>query len=624
MNSKANSTKSPTSRRSDPAIRPVYLDPQAPLPARVDDLLARMTLDEKIGQMTQVEKNSLTYEDATRYFIGSVLSGGGGYPANNSPSGWLQMVMSYQEAAMQTRLGIPLLYGVDAVHGHNNMREAVIFPHNIGLGAAGDADLVYRIGNATAEEMAAVGVRWNFAPMVAVPQDIRWGRTFEGYSEEENLVSELASAYIHGLQGDDLAAPTSVVATAKHYLGDGATTWGTSGVVYPALVIQGIEIPRHFMIDQGDVSLDEARLRGVHLKPYIAAVQAGAQTVMASFSSWNGEKMHAHSQLLTGVMKGELGMPGFIVTDWGGIDLVLPDYDQAVVACINAGIDMSMVPQDFLRFIQSLKQAVERGQVSMERIDDAVRRILSVKFKLGLFEHPATDPGLFSLVGSLDHRELAREAVARSLVLLKNEGQALPLAKALPLIYVAGAWADDIGLQCGGWTIEWLGKSGAITPGTTLLDAIRASVSPETAVRFHPTGEFEPLPGAKAAAGVVVIGELPYAEGLGDRADLTLTAPQKALIERMRPLCERLIVILISGRPLVLGEESEQIDALVAAWLPGTEGQGVADVLFGDQPFCGKLPYTWPRTMDQIPLSQILKGGAGADPLYPRGFGLTG
>jgi len=270
-----------------------------------------------------------------------------------------------------------------------------------------------------------------------------------------------------------------------------------------------------------------------------------------------------------------------------------------------------------------LKAAVERGQVSMSRIDDAVRRILTVKFKLALFEHPVADANLLSLVGSQGHRELAREAVAKSLVLLKNENQALPLPKSLPLIYVAGAWADDIGLQCGGWTIEWLGKPGAITPGTTLLEAIRASVSPDTAVHYHPSGEFEPwvdIHGApqKAAAGLVVIGEMPYAEGFGDQADLTLTAAQKALIQRMRPLCERLIVILISGRPLIISDELEQMDGLVAAWLPGSEGQGVADVLFGDLPFRGKLPYTWPRDMQQVPTTKAMN-----DPLYPRGFGLT-
>ncbi len=591
------------------------------IPERVAELLTRMTLKEKIGQMTQVEKNSLTPDVVKRFFLGSVLSGGGGYPADNSPAGWAQMVSDFQTAALQTRLGIPLLYGVDAVHGHNNMYGAVIFPHNIGLGATRDPDLVYRLGRATAEEMAATGVYWNFAPTVAVPQDVRWGRTYEGYGQDSQLVAQLSSAYIKGLQGDRLSDPLAVLATPKHYLGDGGTTWGSSRMrspIPPDYTFEGANNLFEFKIDQGDTCLEEVTLRAVHLVPYIAAIQAGAQVVMASFSSWRGAKLHAHRYLLTDVLKGELGFEGFIVSDWGGIDQVADDYYQAVVTAINAGIDMSMVPQDYERFITSLIRAVENGDVSLERIDDAVGRILSVKHKAGLFERPQPDPRHLSLVGSAEHRELAREAVSRSLVLLKNEAQTLPLSKSTPTILVGGQAADDIGLQCGGWTIEWLGKPGNITPGTTILSSILATVSPNTRVIYNPGEQFRELADQVAEVGIAVLAEMPYAEGFGDRADLTLPEADIQLIERVRSRCRKLVVVLLSGRPMILTSQLALMDALVAAWLPGTEGQGVADALFGDQAFTGKLPYDWPHSMEQIP-SQ-----AGVQPLFPFGYGLQG
>jgi len=621
------SGSTPHSKQDGHQALPIYQDSSASISARVEDLLSRMTLAEKIGQMTLVEKNSLTPEAVASHFIGAVLSGGGGYPPENSPEGWFGMVRDFQEASLDTRLRIPLLYGIDAVHGHGNLHGAVIFPHNIGLGATRDADLVFRIGRATAEELAATGIRWNYAPTVAVPQDIRWGRTYEGFSEETSLVTTLGTAYLRGLQGD-FGTPLSVLGTPKHFAGDGATIWGTSTTVFPPTPAHGIEEPRAFVIDQGDTRLDEGMLRAIHLKPYIAAIQAGAQAIMASFSSWNGLKLHAHRYMLTEVLKDELGFSGFVVSDWGGIDQVSSDYYQAVVTSINAGIDMNMVPQDYVRFIRALTQAVERGDVPQARIDDAVRRILGVKFKLNLFEHPVADPKLLSLVGAPEHRALAREAVGKSLVLLKNENNALPLSKSLPLIFVAGRWADDIGLQCGGWTIEWLGKSGEITPGTTILEAVQASVSPETEVVFDPAGDFTRVVDEKgnpriAEVGLVVVGESPYAEGFGDQADLSLTNSQIELITRMRQQTKKLIVILISGRPRLLTEQLPQMDALVAAWLPGTEGSGVTDALFGDIPFTGKLSYTWPRSADQIPFNTAGARVAGTEPLFPYGFGLS-
>lgn len=582
-------------------------------------LLERMTLEEKIGQMTQVEKNSLTPADVKDFGIGSVLSGGGGYPPKNTAVGWLEMVGGFQEAALQTRLGIPLLYGVDAVHGHNNLVGAVIFPHNIGLGATRDPDLVRRIGRATAEELAATGVKWNFAPTIAVPQDIRWGRTYEGYSQDTDLVSRLGRAYIDGLQGSNLGDPLSVLANPKHYLGDGGTTWGTSRMLFlipPGYSFPGTDGRFAFKIDQGDTRVDEKFLRNVYLKPYLAALQAGAQIVMASFSSWNGKKLHAHRYLLTDVLKNELGFTGFIVSDWAGVDQVADDYYQAVVTAINAGIDMCMVPVAFRRFIDTMKEAVERGDIPVERVNDAVSRILEVKLQAGLFEKSLQSPKYVNLVGSPEHRQLAREAVARSLVLLKNEVETIPLAKSNPLILVGGQAADDIGLQCGGWTIEWLGKPGNITPGTTILSAIKSSVVHPELVLYAPDGYFKHPIETPAEVGIVVLAEMPYAEGFGDREDLTLPDTDIQLIKQMRLLCKKLVVILLSGRPLILTDQLASMDALVAAWLPGTEGQGVADVLFGDLPFTGKLPYAWPRSMEQIPVT------ADTNPLFPFDFGL--
>ncbi|HEY4721876.1 MAG TPA: glycoside hydrolase family 3 protein, partial [Anaerolineae bacterium] len=398
-----------------------------------------MSALEKIGQMTQVEKNSLPGNAVTSQFIGSVLSGGGGSPAPNTPEGWSEMTDDFQKYALETRLGIPILYGADAVHGHNNVRGAVIFPHNIGLGAAADEDLMRRIGRVTAEEMVATGVKWNFAPVVAVPQDIRWGRTYEGYSENTDLVSRLGTAYLQGLQDKNLADPLSVLGTLKHYIGDGGTAWGTSTT-------------ENYKLDQGVTQVDEATLRALFLPPYAAGIKAGAKNVMISYSSWGGMKMHAQKYLLTDVLKGELGFDGFVVSDWGGADQISNDYYTSVVTAINAGIDMNMVPYDYNRFITTLTKAVEKGDVPMSRIDDAVRRILRVKFELGLFEHPNANVDQLPQVGSKGHRAVAREAVAKSLVLLKNEKSALPLSKSDPLIYVAGVGANDIGMQSGGWT----------------------------------------------------------------------------------------------------------------------------------------------------------------------------
>ena len=599
-------------------VTPPYTDPDQPIEVRVEDLLLRMTLPEKIGQMTLVDRASITPEAVQQRLIGAVLSGGGSAPEVNTVASWAAMVDGFQQAAVSTRLAIPMLYGIDAVHGNGNVHGSTIFPHNIGLGAANDSDLVQRIGRATAVEMAATGIPWNFAPLVAVPQDIRWGRTYEGYSEDPDIVAKLGAAYITGLQRTDgaepFASPTDAVATAKHFIGDGAALWGTS-------------TSGDFIIDQGDTSVDEDVLLRRYLPPYQAALDAGVRTIMVSFSSWRGTKMHANRYLLTDVLKEQLGFDGIVLSDWAGIDQIPGDYASDIVTSINAGVDMVMVPSDYATFIDLLTAAVESGEVPESRIDDAVRRILRVKFESGLFEQPFSDPTLVASVGSQPHRDLAREAVQRSVVLLHNDEQLLPLARELPLILVAGTAADDVGLQSGGWTITHQGQAGEVTPGTTILDGIVGTVGPATRVEYDALGAFDQLAneGSPVAdVAIVVLAEPPYAEGAGDRADLTLPAEDLALLDRVRPLVSHLVVVLLSGRPLVVTEQLPHWDAFVAAWLPGTEGQGVADVLFGVAPFTGRLPYTWPRSTSQLPIDPDRPAEAGCDgPLFPVGYGLA-
>jgi beta-glucosidase len=586
---------------------PDYLNPDLPAADRAADLLNRMSLAEKIGQMTLIEKGSITPDAVYEYFIGGVLSGGGGTPRENTTAAWAAMVDDYQAAALDTPLGIPIIYGVDAVHGHNNLKGAVIFPHNIGLGATRDPDLVREIARVTALEMAATNIFWNYAPVLAVGQDIRWGRTYEVFSENTELVTALSVAYLEGLQGTDLSARVTVLGTPKHYVGDGGTLWGTS-------------LRSGWQIDQGDLQVDEATLREVHLAPYQDAIEAGALSIMASYSSWNGTKLHAHKYLLTDVLKGELGFEGFVVSDWEAINQIGPNFYESVVTAINAGIDMNMVPYNYKLFIDAMTMAVENGDIPQERIDDAVRRILTVKFALGLFERPLSDPALFDVVGSEAHRAIAREAVAKSAVLLKDDNNVLPLSKDTPLIFLAGEGADDIGLQCGGWTITWQGSRGAITPGTTLKEAFEAAF--EGQLQYNRFGKYENVldengDPAVADVGIVVIGEAPYAEGEGDTNDLTLSQVELDLIARVKAQSERVVVLIMAGRPLVITEALDLGDAWVAIWLPGTEGAGVTDVLFGEMPFSGKTPFTWPASMDQLPL-----GSTPTEPLFPYGHGI--
>lgn len=582
--------------------------------AEVRELLSRMTLAEKVGQMTQPDLRAIKdFSDIENLGLGSILSGGSSDPkGGNSMRDWAGLYRSVQNRTARSRLRIPLLYGIDAVHGHNNVAGAVIFPHNIGLGCTRDPELVRRIARITAREMRATGIQWAFAPCVAVPRDIRWGRTYEGYSECSETVTSLGLAAMLGLQGERLTGREAVLGCAKHFVADGGTTFGTSS---------------GGMLDQGDARIDEATMRSIHMAPYPALIDAGVGSVMPSFSSWNGEKCSGSRRLLTEILKDELGFKGFVISDYNAIDhLSAPakgqspasnnnnasgqvrsaNYKHCVGIAINAGIDMVMVTDKYRDFIRHLRDLVNEGRVPMSRVDDAVTRILRVKFAMGLMDRDAAiapDTELQRDFGSEGHRAVAREAVRRSLVLLKNERSALPLSGKLRHIHVTGRGADDLGMQCGGWTIGWQGARGEITTGgATILKALRAAAPAGTVISSSRDGD-DPS-GAEAV--VVVIGEEPYAEMKGDRRDLSLAAEDLAAVTDAKSHGVPVIVVVLSGRPILLGTAGGQADAIVAAWWPGTEGRGVADVLFGDTPPTGRLSFAWPHATGSFPLGHGL------------------
>jgi beta-glucosidase len=582
--------------------------------AQARELLNQMTLEEKVGQMTQAEQDALKEpSDVQTYFLGSLLSGGSSDPkAGNSLGAWTDLYDRVQTLALKSRLGIPILYGIDAVHGHSNVLGATVFPHNVGLGCTRSARLVEQSARATAVEVRATGINWTFAPCVTVPRDERWGRTYEGFGETPELARDLGEAAVRGFQGDDLGDPLSVLACAKHYVGDGGTLMGTASFEQPTT-------KKHYL-DQGDTRVSEAELRRIHMQGYVSTIRAGVGTIMPSYNSWNGTKLSAHKYLMTDVLKEELKFDGFLISDYNAIDQITKDYKQAIEVSINAGMDMVMVPTKYREFHTLLVQLVREGRVSQSRIDDAVMRILRVKVAMGLTERGRSvlaDRRLHRSFGSAEHRAIARECVRQSLVLLKNERRTLPLRRNAGRIHVAGKSADDIGNQCGGWTIDWQGKSGAVTTGgTTILQAVKSAVSRRTRVTFSKDGT-----GARGAdVGLVVVGETPYAEGVGDRDDLPLDAEDAAAIDNMKRAGIPVVVVLISGRPLIVNDALAKADAFVAAWLPGTEGQGVTDVLFGDYRPTGKLSFTWPRTAAQIPINV---GDRNYNPLFPYGFGLT-
>nr|XP_027124556.1 uncharacterized protein LOC113741255 [Coffea arabica] len=558
-----------------------YKDPNQPVNVRVRDLLSRMTLEEKIGQMTQIDRKISSKEIMKKYFIGSVL-----------------MVRS---SSIPTKLDSSVI--------------VIIFCDISSTLRQGDPELVKRIGAATALETRATGIPYTFAPCIAVCRDPRWGRCYESYSEDHKIVQAMTEI-IPGLQGDVpanfpkgipyIAGRNKVAGCAKHFVGDGGTTNG---------------------INENNTVIDWNGLQSIHMPAYLDSIKKGVATVMVSYSSWNGEKMHANKKLITGYLKKQLKFKGFVISDSQGIDRITSpphaNYTYSVEAGILAGIDMIMVPEKFTEFIDDLTSLVKKNVIPMTRIDDAVRRILRVKFVLGLFENPMADYSLVHELGSQEHRELASEAVRKSLVLLKNgkniDEPLLPLPKRASKILVAGSHAHNIGNQCGGWTIEWRGLAGNITVGTTILTAVKNTVDPLTEVVYRENPETELLKSNKFSYAIVVVGEPPYSESFGDNMNLTI--PESG-IRTINNVCEAIkcVVVIISGRPVVIEPYLAKIEALVAAWLPGTEGQGVADVLFGGYGFTGKLARTWFKTVDQLPMNV---GDPHYDPLFPFGYGLT-
>jgi beta-glucosidase len=535
-----------------------YQNPALSIKERVDDLISRMNDWEKMGQMALVEKNSISLKDVAKYNVGALLSGGGAGPKQDTPLAWLNMLNDFNNAAKSTCLEIPLLYGIDAIHGHGNVLGATIFPHSIGLGATGDADLVKRVAKATAEELAATGIYWSYSPNLDVVKDIRWGKTYETFGSNTANVAKLGLAYLEGTQ-ESSNGYFEVLANPKHFIGGGSMTFGTA------------RNPK-FKVEEGDIRMDEETLRQTHLVPFKTAIAGGAQVIMVGTASWNGEINSANHHLLTDILKNELGFSGFVVSDWYGVYEIESSKYNSLVRAVNAGIDMIMLPFEYGDFMGYMQKAVSSGDISRERLDDAVRRILTVKFETGLFDRPqATAEGL-SVIGSKEHRELAREAVRKSQVLLKNTNSTLPLSKSVAKVLVSGFSSDNLGRQAGGWTTEWQGIDGNYgIVGTTLLQAIKNIVSKDTKIEFNKEGDFSVS--GLADVGIVVVGEKPYAEGWGDTGSITLSPEDLLAIEKTKANSKKLVVVIVSGRPMDIEKYAKDWDAVVASWLPGSEGQ---------------------------------------------------
>ncbi len=569
---------------------------------KVDEIIEMMNIDEKIGQMTQIDQRFLdTITDISTYSIGSLLSGGGSHPDVNEPQAWLDMYNKYQSESLKSRLQIPLIYGIDAVHGHNNVYGATIFPQNIGLGATNNPELIYKISEATSIEVAATGIDWTFSPCLSSPEDYRWGRTYEGFSSDPKRVEKLGEAAVMGYQNAKTSSGKSVVACAKHFIGDGNTEFGTG--------MRGL-------VDRGNTEMNLEELKLKLIPKYQAAVDANVQTVMASYNSWNGVKCHGSKELLTDILKVEMGFKGFVISDWQGIDEIPGDYKSDIITSINAGIDMVMVSgqaQPYKKFMRLLKESIEEGSISMERIDDAVQRILKVKLRNGLFDSPLVENNSLNTIGSDDHRKIARQAVRESVVLLKNEN-IIPISKNINKLIVSGRGSDNLGMQCGGWTIDWQGGQGDITIGTTILDGIKNAVSEDTNILYSENAlDLEDSDGDLA---IVVIGEDPYTEFFGDKENLDLMDEDLITIKNLKNKGYKVLVLLISGRPMNISDHIENWDAFAAIWLPGSEGDGVSDILFGDYESTGTLSYPWPINTED---------GANAlanNLLFKIGFGL--
>ncbi|HEY1774673.1 MAG TPA: glycoside hydrolase family 3 N-terminal domain-containing protein [Solirubrobacteraceae bacterium] len=634
--------RSTNAARSHDAQPLPYQNAVLPVRQRVQDLLSRMTLAEKIGQMTQAERASVDTDTSkiTTDNLGSVLSGGGSVPTPNTPTAWADMVDRYQQAALATRLQIPILYGIDTVHGDGNMYGATVFPHDIGLGASRDPGLVRDVEHVAAEETRTTGPQWVFAPCICVARDDRWGRTYESFGEDPSLVKEMETA-IDGFQGPPghLSDPDRVMATAKHFAGDGLTSYGTGS---------NMQTTGNYPIDQGVDQVSHATFERLALSPYVPAVrQHDVGAVMPSYSDvdftedglGNRINMHANRDLITGWLKDAMNFDGIVISDYNGIDHINPEagtsqaaFAMRVQAGVMAGIDMFMQPQNFEQFESTLTDLVNSGQVPMSRIDDAVTRILTKKFQLGLFEHPLTDRRYINQVGSPAHHALARRAASESQVLLKNDRHVLPIQGHRD-VYVAGSNADNIGNQAGGWTLTWQGGSTNVIPGTTILDGIRQDARGNVTYSQDASA---PIP--HNATGIVVVGETPYSEGYGDVngpqwafdpgdngvprpvKDMQLSVADKAAVDKVCAAAKRCVIVIVSGRPLILDPaQRNEANAIVASWLPGSEGAGVADDLFGARPFTGKLPVSWPRTLAQEPINV---GDPHYNPLYPYGYGL--
>ena len=588
--------------KADPAVE-----------SKVSDILSTMTLEQKIAQMIQPEIRNITVEDMRQYGFGSYLNGGGAFPNNDkhaTPDDWVALAEKLYQASVDDSLDgstIPTMWGTDAVHGHNNVIGATLFPHNIGLGAANNPELVEEIAHITAKEVMATGIDWVFAPTVAVVRDDRWGRTYESYSEDPAIVREYAASVVKGLQGaaeKDFLSDQRVISTVKHFVGDGGTVGGD---------------------DQGDNIASEQDLFDIHAQGYVGGLTAGAQSVMASFNSWNGEKLHGHKYLLTDVLKEQMGFDGFVVGDWNGHGQVASCNNEDCAQAINAGLDIFMVPSDWKVLYDNTIAQVKDGTIAMSRIDDAVRRILRVKVRAGLFDKPSPANRPLSadrsLIGKAEHREVAAQAVRESLVLLKNKDKTLPLS-ATKRILVAGDGADNIGKQSGGWSITWQGTNNTnddFPGGSSIYDGIKAHVENGGGdVELSVDGSFE----TKPDVAIVVFGEEPYAEGHGDRETLIYQHGSKkdlALLEKLKSQGIPVVSVFISGRPMWVNAELNASNAFVAAWLPGSEGAAVADVLFGKHDFKGKLSFSWPSEPQQI----VNKGDETYEPLLPYGFGLT-
>jgi len=600
-----------------PAVKsPIKQDPA--IESKIDDWLAKMNVEQKVGQMIQAEIKSISPDDAAKYHIGSILNGGGSWPTDKAdgPLGaWLNMANLFYGASMDTgddRLAIPIIWGTDAVHGHNNVVGATVFPHNIGLGAANNPGLMRDIGTATAREVAVTGIDWTFAPTVAVAKDARWGRTYESYSDNPKIVANLSKEFILGLQGhpalDNFLSEQKIIATAKHFIGDGGTEAGD---------------------DQGNTVLSEVELFKEHGQGYVQALGVGTQTVMASFNSWNGKKIHGDKYLLTDVLKDRMGFDGLVVGDWNGHEQIEGCTKASCPQAINAGVDLIMVPEDWKAFQENTVKQVKSGEIPMARIDDAVRRILRVKYRAGMFDSGKPSEhrlaGRAKLIGHADHRNVARQAVRESLVLLKNDG-VLPLDPSKNIL-VAGSGADNPVMQSGGWTVTWQGRSiedRTLNPRSYYKGHTTISQGLSSAIKKARGTVLEKSDSSKADVAIIVFGEQPYAEFEGDLAslDFDLTAHKDfKLVQDLKAKNIPVVTVFISGRPRGVDAVIDASDAFVAAWLPGSEGAGIADILLSDEngtaafDFEGRLPFHWPQSGQTVPTETTAK--------YKRGYGLS-